>query len=41
MDKVNHNAINGVGGMPPKGGAMDLSDAQVKDIVKFMVESSK
>jgi len=41
MDKVNHNAINGVGGMPPKGGAMDLSDAQIKDIVKFMVESSK
>ncbi len=41
MDKVNHNAINGLGGMPPKGGAMDLSDAQVKDIVKFMVESSK
>ena len=41
MDKVNHNAINGIGGMPPKGGAMDLTDAQVKDIVKFMVESSK
>lgn len=41
MDKVNHNAINGVGGMPPKGGNMNLSDDQVKDIVKFMVESSK
>ena len=41
MDRVNHNAINGIGGMPPKGGAMDLSDDQVKDIVKFMVESSK
>lgn len=41
MDKVNHNAINGIGGMPPKGGAMNLSDDQVKDIVKFMVESSK
>jgi cytochrome c len=41
IDKVNHNAINGLGGMPPKGGAMDLSDDQVKDIVKFMVESSK
>lgn len=38
---VNHNAINGIGGMPPKGGAMDLSDDQVKDVVKFMVESSK
>ncbi|MCF6310665.1 MAG: c-type cytochrome [Sulfurimonas sp.] len=41
IDKVNHNAINGLGGMPPKGGAMDLTDAQVKEIVKFMVESSK
>ena len=41
MDKVNHNAISGVGGMPPKGGAMNLTDDQVKDIVKFMVESSK
>lgn len=40
-DKVNHNAIHGIGGMPPKGGAMNLSDDQVKDIVKFMVESSK
>ena len=42
MDKVNHNAIHGTaGGMPPKGGAMDLTDQQIKDIVKFMVESSK
>jgi cytochrome c len=41
IEKINHNAINGLGGMPPKGGAMNLSDDQVKDIVKFMVESSK
>ncbi len=41
IEKVNSNAINGMGGMPPKGGAMDLTDQQVKDIVKFMVESSK
>jgi len=41
MDVVNKHAIDGFGGMPPKGGAMDLTDAQVKDIVKFMVESSK
>ncbi len=41
MDKVNHNAINGIGAMPPKGGAMGLSDDEVKDIVKYMVESSK
>lgn len=41
MDKVVHNAINGTGGMPPKGGNMDLSDADVKAIVEFMVNSSK
>ncbi|MBW6489327.1 c-type cytochrome [Sulfurimonas sp.] len=41
LDKVNSHAINGLGNMPPKGGAMDLSDDQVKEIVKFMVESSK
>ncbi|ABB45333.1 Diheme cytochrome c SoxD [Sulfurimonas denitrificans DSM 1251] len=41
INMVNNNAINGIGGMPPKGGAMDLSDDQVKDVVKFMVESSK
>jgi len=36
-----HNAVAGVGGMPPKGGNMDLSDADVKSIVEFMVDSSK
>jgi cytochrome c len=41
IDRVNHNAINGIGAMPPKGGAMNLSDDQVKDIVNFMIESSK
>ncbi|QOY52078.1 c-type cytochrome [Candidatus Sulfurimonas baltica] len=41
MDTVNSHAIKGFNGMPPKGGAMDLTDEQVKDIVKFMVESSK
>ncbi len=41
MDKVNSNAINGFGGMPAKGGNMDLTDQQVIDIVKFMVDSSK
>ena len=41
MDKVNSNAINGFGGMPAKGGNMDLTDQEVIDIVKFMVDSSK
>jgi cytochrome c len=41
MDKVNEHAIKGFGGMPAKGGNMDLTDEQVVDIVKFMLESSK
>lgn len=45
MDKgfeaVLHNAINGVGGMPPKGGAMDLNDDQMKEVVEFMINESK
>ena len=41
MKKVLRNAIAGTGGMPPKGGNMDLSDADVKAIVEFMVNSSK
>jgi cytochrome c len=41
IDQVYHNAINGINGMPPKGGAMDLSEAQMKEVVDYMVESSK
>ena len=41
MKKVVHNAIVGTGGMPAKGGNADLSDADVKAIVEFMVNSSK
>ena len=41
LDKVVHNAVAGMGGMPPKGGNMDLSDADVKEIVEFMIDSSK
>ena len=41
FDKVLANSINGTGGMPPKGGNMDLSDADIKEIVEFMVNSSK
>ena len=40
MDKVLVNAIKGTGGMPPKGGNMDLSDADVKEIVEFMINSN-
>ena len=41
MDKVLVNAIKGTGGMPAKGGNMDLSDADIKEIVEFMVNSSE
>ena len=42
MDSVYSNAINGTeGGMPPKGGNMDLTDAQMKEIIDYMVGSSK
>ena len=41
MDKVLVNAINGTGGMPAKGGNTELSDADIKEIVEFMVNSSK
>ena len=41
MDKVLVNAIKGTGGMPPKGGNMDLSDADIKEIVDYMIGASK
>jgi len=41
MDTVLVNAIKGTGGMPPKGGNMDLSDDDIKEIVEFMINSSK
>jgi len=40
MDKVYHNAINGKGGMPPKGGT-SLPDEKIKEIVDYMVGASK
>jgi len=41
FDKVLYNSINGVGGMPPKGGNEDLIPSDVKEIVDFMINSSK
>ncbi|WP_373034257.1 c-type cytochrome, partial [Sulfurovum sp.] len=41
IDQVYHNAINGINGMPPKGGAMDLTDAQMNEVVDYMLEASK
>jgi len=41
IDAVYHNGINGLNAMPPKGGNMDLSDDQVKEIIDYMIEASK
>lgn len=41
FEKVVINAIEGMGGMPPKGGNEDLTNTEVKTIVEFMVNSSK
>ncbi len=38
---VYSNAMNGVGGMPPKGGNMDLEDAEIKEIVDYMYSLSR
>ncbi len=41
LDAVYHNAINGINGMPPRGGNMELSDDDMKNIINYMIESSK
>jgi len=40
-DIVYANGIKGINGMPPKGGKTDLSDAQFKEVVDYMIEASK
>ena len=42
MDALYTSAIKGTAkGMPAKGGRADLSDAQIKSVVKYMVNESK
>lgn len=40
LDTVMANTINGINGMPPKGGS-SLSDADLKEVVDYMIENSK
>jgi cytochrome c len=41
IDNVYHNTMVGINAMPPKGGAMDLTDTQIKEVVDYMLEASK
>ena len=41
MDVMMKTAISGKGAMPPKGGNMGLSDAEIKSTVEYMLENSK
>ena len=41
VDALTASAINGKGAMPPKGGRVDLSDAQIRAIVEYMIAESK
>lgn len=40
VEKVYHNGINGINSMPPKGGT-DLNDEQIKEVIDYMINSSK
>ena len=41
VEKVLSNAMNGIGGMPPKGGNMELTEDDMKQIIDYMVKNSK
>lgn len=41
IDAVYANGINGIGAMPPKGGAMSASDEDFKAMTDYMLEQSK
>ena len=38
VDALTASAISGIGVMPPKGGRMDLSDAEIRATVEYMLE---
>lgn len=41
IDAMVENAIKGKGAMPPKGGAMNASDADIRAAVEYMVNAVK
>ncbi|MBU2879073.1 MULTISPECIES: c-type cytochrome [Alteromonadaceae] len=38
IDEVLHNALNGLGSMPPRGTCGDCSDDDIKAAIEFMIE---
>lgn len=40
IDGAVKNAINGIGNMPPRGGDSTLTDAEVHDAVKYMLDKA-
>jgi cytochrome c5 len=38
LDALTASAISGIGAMPPKGGRMDLSDAEIRAAVEYMLD---
>jgi len=40
LDTLTNNAINGINGMPPRGGS-SLSDDNIKALVEYMIDESK
>ncbi len=41
LDSLVQSAVNGHGGMPPRGGAANLSDAELKDAITYMVNKGR
>lgn len=41
VDTLTQNAIKGIGAMPPRGGAMASSDADIRAVVVYMVETNQ
>lgn len=41
LEKLTDNALNGIGAMPPKGGASELSREQLRQAIRYMAEPQK
>jgi len=41
IERVTDNAVNGIGAMPPKGGATGLTREQIRDAILHMTASRK